>query len=80
MWVMSSKRVTGGVDFCIGAVKVASVQFAPGGKAALWIGVPDDEVGTFACASVKEAMQLMHKKLQSPPPEGFETPQFSRQA
>jgi hypothetical protein len=76
---MSSKKVPGGIDFCIGAVKVASVQFVPGNKAALWIGVPDGEVGTFACPTVKAAMQLMHEKLKSPPPEGFDVPQFRKQ-
>ena len=76
---MSSKRVLGGIDFCIGAVKVAAVRFAPDNKAALWIGVPDGEVGTFSCPSVKAAMQLMHEKLKSPPSEGFDVPQFRKQ-
>ena len=77
-WIMTSKRIVGGIDFCIGAVKVASVHFAPENKAALWIMVPDGEAGIFACASVKEAMQLMHEKLNAPPPEGFKLPTFAK--
>lgn len=77
-WVMTSKKIPGGIQFCVGAVKVASVQFVAGGKAALWIPVPEGEVGTFACPTVKAAMQLMHEKLSSPPPDGFELPKFAK--
>jgi len=79
-FVMTSKRVPGGLDFCIGAIKIASIKFAGKNQAGLWFNPPDNEVGIFACDSVKDALILLHEKLNSPPPEGFNLPQFARKS
>ncbi len=78
---MTSRRVLGGIEVAVGALKVAEIKFkAQSGKEpiGLFIWSPAGETGTFYFETVKAALEHMHSLLKSPPPEGFELPQYKR--
>lgn len=73
-WTMSTRRVQGGIDVAIGAVRIARIRFVRPSRAQLWIE-PADEAAPSAvtCASVSDALTLVHRMLRAPPPDDWST-------
>lgn len=79
-WVMTSKRVRGGIEVCVGALKIAEVVFIDNKEALLYVLQPNENfISPIPCNSVSHAFHTMHEKLNSPPPEGFEVPKFKKE-
>lgn len=71
---MSSRRVLGGIEIFIGAVRVAELKWPGDGTTWLYLpGHPEFEV-----PSVSEGLRHMHKSLKHLPPEGCEVSNFNR--
>jgi hypothetical protein len=77
-WVMTSKRVPGGIEICVGSIRIASITFDRDKKASLWRLQPELGYERQQCNSVKDALHLLHTELHSAPPEGFEVPKFKK--
>jgi hypothetical protein len=64
-WIMSSERDGAEISFYIGSLKVAAVRMMPQGKKwRAYLRLFEHE--GHDCASVSEAMKLMHKLLKEP--------------
>lgn len=66
MWIMTTQKVELGFDVLIGNLRIAKIQFVPGGSGKVWLhtqGPPTDHV------TMSTALKFMHSQLNAPAEE-----------
>ncbi len=67
MWTMSSRRVLGGIEVFIGAIRVAEIRWIDDMTILHLPGHPPFEV-----PNTSQALYQMHQSLKAMPPDGAE--------